>query len=90
MRRLHQLKAFTTMDLGIFKFPYFCKMCGLEKLGPVDQNWLERILSALLLGTLILGRRKQSEGLDAFRFFFKIRVDRGCSRYGVRRFDEPF
>ena len=34
-----------------FNFPYFCTMCGLEKLGLVDQ---------------------------------------GCSRYGVRRFDEPF
>ena len=28
-----------------------------------------------------------SEGLDASRFFFKIRVDLGCSR---RRSDEPF
>ena len=26
-----------------FNFPYFCTMCGLEKLGIVDQNWLERI-----------------------------------------------
>ena len=26
-----------------FNFPYFCMMCGLEKLGIVDQNWLERI-----------------------------------------------
>ena len=27
-----------------FNFPYFCTMCGLEKLGLlVDQNWLERI-----------------------------------------------
>ena len=23
--------------------PYFCTMCGPEKLGIVDQNWLERI-----------------------------------------------
>ena len=53
-----------------FNFPYFCTMCGLEKLGLVDQNWLERNLSGLLLTT--------------------IRVDRGCSRYGVREFDEPF
>ena len=29
--------------LGYFNFPYFCTMCGLEKLGLlVDQNWLER------------------------------------------------
>ena len=24
-----------------FNFSYFCTMCGLEKLGLVDQNWLE-------------------------------------------------
>ena len=35
-----------------FNFPYFCKMCGLEKLRPVDQNWLGRIFSALLLRAL--------------------------------------
>ena len=44
-----------------FNFPYFCTMCGLEKLGLVDQNWLERNLSALLLRTLVVGRRQQSE-----------------------------
>ena len=38
-----------------FNFPYFCTMCGLEKLGLVDQNWLERNLSALLLRTLAVG-----------------------------------
>ena len=32
-----------------FSFPYFGTMCGLEKLGLVDQNWLERNSSALLL-----------------------------------------
>ena len=37
-RRLHQLKASTAMDLGISIFPYFCTMCGLEKLGLVDRN----------------------------------------------------
>ena len=41
-----------------FNFPYFCTMCGLEKLGLVDQNWLERNLSALLLRTLVVGRRQ--------------------------------
>ena len=40
-----------------FNFPYFCTLCGLEKLGLVDQNWLERNLSALLLRTLVVGRR---------------------------------
>ena len=31
------------MDLGISIFLTFRTMCGLEKLGTVDQNWLERI-----------------------------------------------
>ena len=32
-----------------FNFPYFCTMCGLEKLGIVDKNWLERICDPRLL-----------------------------------------
>ena len=39
-------------------------MCGLEKLGFVDQNWLERNLSSLLLRTLVVGRRQQSEAIE--------------------------
>ena len=50
---------------SLFKFPYFCTMCGLEKLGLVDQNWLERNLSPLLLRTLVVGRRQQSESIEA-------------------------
>ena len=46
-----------------FNFPYFCIMCDLEKLGLVDQNVLERDLSALLLRTLAVGRRQQSESI---------------------------
>ena len=45
-----------------FNFSYFCTMCGLEKLGIVDQNLLER-LSDLLLRTLVVGRRQQSESI---------------------------
>ena len=48
-----------------FIFPHFCTMCGLEKLGLVDQNWLERNLSGLLLRTLVVGRRQQSESIEA-------------------------
>ena len=48
-----------------FNVPYFCTTCGLEKLGFVDQNWLERNLSALLLRTLVVGRRQQSESIEA-------------------------
>ena len=40
-------------------------MCGLEKLGLVDQNWLERNLSGLLLSTLVVDRRQQSESTEA-------------------------
>ena len=47
-----------------FTFPYFCTMCGLRKLGLVDQNCLERDLSALLLRTLAAGRRQQSESIE--------------------------
>ena len=47
-----------------FNFPYFCTMCGLEKLGLVDQNWLKRNLSALFLRTLVVGRRQQSESIE--------------------------
>ena len=48
-----------------YNFPYFCTMCGLEKLGLVDQNWLKRNLSALLLRTLVVGRQQQSESIEA-------------------------
>ena len=47
-----------------FNFPYFCTMCGLEKLGLVNQNWFEHNLSALLLRTLVVGRRQQSESIE--------------------------
>ena len=30
-----------------FIFSYFCTMCGLENLGLVDQNWLERNFSVI-------------------------------------------
>ena len=48
-----------------FNFSYFCTMCGLEKLGLVDQNLSERNLFALLLRTLVVGRRQQSESIGA-------------------------
>ena len=41
-------------------------MYGLEKLGLFDQNGLERNLSALLLRTLVVGRKLQkSESIEA-------------------------
>ena len=47
-----------------FNFPYFFTMCGLEKLGLVYQNWLERNLSGFLPRTLVVGRRQQSESIE--------------------------
>ena len=47
-----------------FNFPYFCTMYGLEKLGFVDQNWLERNFSVFLLRTLVVGRRQHSESIE--------------------------
>ena len=38
-------------------------MCDLEKLELLDQNLLERNLSALLLRTLAVGRWPQSESI---------------------------
>ena len=49
---------------SVFQFPYFSTMCDLEKLGFVDQNWWERTLSSLLLRTLVVGRRQQSESIE--------------------------
>ena len=60
-----------------FNFSYFCTMCGLEKLGLVDQNWLERFSRFFY----------ENAGRGSAATF---RVDRSCSRYGVRRFGEPF
>ena len=39
-------------------------MCDLEKLGLVDQNWLERKFSVFLLGTLVVGRPQHSEWIE--------------------------
>ena len=47
-----------------FNFSCFCTMCGLEKLGIVDQNWLERNFSVFLLRTLVVGRRQNSESIE--------------------------
>ena len=39
-------------------------MFGLEKLGLVDQNRLERNFSVFLLRTLVVGRRQHSESIE--------------------------
>ena len=64
-RRLHQLKASPTMDLGISIFLVFLhNVCPFEKLGLVHQSCLERDSSALLLRTLAVGKRQQSESIE--------------------------
>ena len=46
-----------------FNFSYLCTMCGLEKLGLVDQNWLERNCSVFFAANA--GRRRQhSESIE--------------------------
>ena len=45
-------------------FSYFCTMCGLEKLGLVDPNWLERNFPGFLLRTLVVGRGQHSESIE--------------------------
>ena len=51
---------------SVFQYSLFLYGCGLEKLGLlVDQNWLGRNLSTLLLRALVVGRRQQSESIEA-------------------------
>ena len=50
--------------LRYFNFSYFCMTCDLEKLGLVDQNILERDLSAVLLRTLAVGRDQKSKSIE--------------------------
>ena len=47
-----------------FNFSYFCTMAGLEKLGLVDQHWLERDFSCFLLRRLVVGSRQHSESTE--------------------------
>ena len=64
MRRLHQLKASTTMDLGISIFLISVQCVAFRNLDLSLKTWLERNLSGLLLRTLIVGRRQQSESIE--------------------------
>ena len=47
-----------------FNFPYFCTMCSLEKLGIVIKT-VGTYWSDLLLRTLVVGRRQQSDSIEA-------------------------
>ena len=48
-----------------FNFPYFCTMCGLEKLVIFLSKMVGTYLSDLLLRTPVVGRRQQSESIEA-------------------------
>ena len=52
---------------SVFQFLslFFFTMCAIGKLGFVDQTWLERNFSSLLPRTLVVGRRQQSESIEA-------------------------
>ena len=64
--RLARAPASPVQGTSVFQFSLFLyKMCGLEKLGLVDQNWLlERNFSGFLLRTLVVGRRQHSESIE--------------------------
>ena len=65
-RRLHQLKAFTTMDLGIIIILLSVSSCvALRNLGLRIITRLERDLSALLLRTLGVGGQAQLFSLQS-------------------------
>ena len=59
------LKASITMDLGISTLLIFVRCVALRNLDLLIKNWLKRTLSALLLRTLVMGRRQQSESIEA-------------------------
>ena len=63
-RRLQQLKASTTMDLGISIFLIFVRCVALINLELLIKL-VGTCLSDLLLRTLVVGRRKQSESIEA-------------------------
>ena len=52
------------MDLDISIFVIFVQCVAFEKLGLVDENWLERNLYSLLLRPLVVGRQQQSESIE--------------------------
>ena len=76
-----------------YNFLYLCMVDGLEKLGRVMSEGCPEGFDAFrfffkkLIGAkfvrLAAGNAGRGERTT-------LRVDRGCSRYGVRRFDEPF
>ena len=65
-------RALASPDQGLhhhgpryFNFLIFVQCVALRNLDLfVDQNWLERNLSSLLLITLVVGRRQQSESTE--------------------------
>ena len=52
------------MDLGISIFLISERCVALRNFDLLDQNWFDRNLSVLLLRTLVVGRRQQSESIE--------------------------
>ena len=59
-----QRKASTTMDLGILIFLIFVRFVALKNLDLLIKTG-RNVLSGLLLRTLVVGRRQQSEAIEA-------------------------
>ena len=57
--------------------------CGLENLGLVDQNRLERGLSTLLLRLLAVGRRQQSKSIGVA---LDMQLEGLINRFGIVRY----
>ena len=63
-RRLHQLKASTTMDLGISIFLIFVRCVALRNLELlIKPGW--NVFVRFVARTLVVGRRQQSESIEA-------------------------
>ena len=64
MRRLHQLKASITMDLGISFFLIFVRCVALRNLDLLIKTvW--SVIVRFVAGTMVVGRRQQSESIEA-------------------------
>ena len=64
MRRLQQLKAFTTMDLGISFFLISVQCVALRKLDLLIKTGWSVFFRFFLLRTLVVGRRQHSESIE--------------------------
>ena len=64
MRRLHQLKASTTIDLGISIFLISVQCVALRNLDLLIKTGWSVIFPSFLPRTLVVGRRQHSESIE--------------------------